>query len=171
MESRLAGQTVVVIGGSSGIGLETARQAHAAGAQVVLTARSQDRLESAARELEASYTSAFDAGDLTKLEQFFVDLPGPVDHVMLSAGGLVYVHRKNPARRFVAFRRGNRRKASRRRFDAHNHAYCGPSRDGGAARRSLRRCGRTHRISHRVLCFELPRKTGERFGIRRMNMH
>jgi len=34
----LAGQTVVVIGGSAGIGLETARRARAEGASVILTA-------------------------------------------------------------------------------------------------------------------------------------
>jgi short chain dehydrogenase len=45
-ESGLLGQIVVVIGGSSGIGLETARQARAAGAQVVLTARTEERLDS-----------------------------------------------------------------------------------------------------------------------------
>ena len=44
----LAGQTVVVIGGSSGIGLETARRARAEGASVVLTGRNPDRLERAA---------------------------------------------------------------------------------------------------------------------------
>ena len=87
----LGGQTVVVIGGSSGIGLETARQAHAAGAKVVLTARTSERLESAARELEAQYTEAFDANDLGRLEQFFKNLPGPIDHVMLTAGGPHYV--------------------------------------------------------------------------------
>src|SRR5262245_61455461 len=36
-EPELLGQTVVVIGGSSGIGLETARRARAEGADVVLT--------------------------------------------------------------------------------------------------------------------------------------
>ena len=38
-DPELAGQTVVVIGGSSGIGLETARRARAEGAEVILTAR------------------------------------------------------------------------------------------------------------------------------------
>src|SRR5262245_65054135 len=38
-EPELLGQTVVVIGGSAGIGLETARRAHAEGAKVILTAR------------------------------------------------------------------------------------------------------------------------------------
>lgn len=90
-EAKLLGQTVVVIGGTSGIGLETARQARAAGAQVVLTARSPERLDSVARELEARSTAAFDAADLGRLEQFFKDLPAPVDHVMLSAGGPAYM--------------------------------------------------------------------------------
>jgi NAD(P)-dependent dehydrogenase (short-subunit alcohol dehydrogenase family) len=41
----LAGQTVVVIGGSSGVGLETARLARGEGAHVILTARDPDRLQ------------------------------------------------------------------------------------------------------------------------------
>jgi NAD(P)-dependent dehydrogenase (short-subunit alcohol dehydrogenase family) len=84
-------QTVVVIGGTSGIGLETARHARAAGAELVLVARTQERLESVARELQARQTAAFDVGDLGRLEQFFKDLPSPVDHVMLTAGGPVYM--------------------------------------------------------------------------------
>lgn len=40
----LAGQTVVVIGGSGGIGLETARRARAEGADVVITASSRPAL-------------------------------------------------------------------------------------------------------------------------------
>jgi NAD(P)-dependent dehydrogenase (short-subunit alcohol dehydrogenase family) len=89
--SELQGRTVVIIGGSSGIGLETARQARAAGAELVLVARTQERLESVARELQARQTAAFDADDLGQLEQFFKDLPSPVDHVMLSAGGPAYI--------------------------------------------------------------------------------
>src|SRR5215472_6677065 len=42
-ERDLLGQTVVVIGGSSGIGLETARLARARGADIILTARNPDR--------------------------------------------------------------------------------------------------------------------------------
>ena len=48
-EPGLPGQTVVVIGGSAGIGRETARRARAEGASVVLTGRNPDRLERAAR--------------------------------------------------------------------------------------------------------------------------
>ena len=43
-EQQLTGQTVVVLGGSSGIGLETARRARDEGADVILTARDPDRL-------------------------------------------------------------------------------------------------------------------------------
>ena len=46
-ERDLRGQTVVVIGGSSGIGLETARLARAKGADIILTARNPDRLHRA----------------------------------------------------------------------------------------------------------------------------
>ena len=50
-EPRLLGQTVVVIGGSAGIGFETARLAGSEGADVVLAARDAKRLEQAARDL------------------------------------------------------------------------------------------------------------------------
>ena len=82
----LAGETVVVIGGSAGIGIETARRARAEGAKVILTGRNPERLQSAATELEAHTTSTFDASDPGALEQFFAGLPGPVDHVMVTAG-------------------------------------------------------------------------------------
>ena len=86
----LLGQTVVVIGGSSGIGLETARLARAHGADVILAARNPDRLRDAAHDVDARHTAAFDATDLARLEQFFAELPGPVDHVMITGGGPYY---------------------------------------------------------------------------------
>jgi len=86
----LLGQTVVVIGGSSGMGLETARLARARGADIVLTARDPDRLRNAARQVDARSTTAFDATDLARLERFFEDLPGPVDHVMVTGRGPYY---------------------------------------------------------------------------------
>jgi NAD(P)-dependent dehydrogenase (short-subunit alcohol dehydrogenase family) len=49
LRPELAGQTVVAISGSAGIGLETARQARAEGAEVILTARRPDRLNPAAK--------------------------------------------------------------------------------------------------------------------------
>jgi NAD(P)-dependent dehydrogenase (short-subunit alcohol dehydrogenase family) len=86
----LAGQTVVVIGGSAGIGLDTARRARAEGADVILTARNPDRLEQAAREVGAERTAAFDANDTASLETFFRDLPMAIDHVMVTGPGPRY---------------------------------------------------------------------------------
>jgi NAD(P)-dependent dehydrogenase (short-subunit alcohol dehydrogenase family) len=88
-QPELAGQIVVVIGGSSGIGLETARRARSEGADVVLTGRDPARLQKAANELDALST-AFDATDQVQLEGFFRDLPHPIDHVMVTAGGSYY---------------------------------------------------------------------------------
>ena len=86
----LGGQTVVVIGGSAGIGLETARRAREEGADVVLTGRDPDRLEQAAMEVDAQSTAAFDATDPDLLGRFFRDLDGPIDHVMVSGSGPYY---------------------------------------------------------------------------------
>jgi NAD(P)-dependent dehydrogenase (short-subunit alcohol dehydrogenase family) len=89
-EPELAGQTVVLIGGSSGIGLETAKRARAEGAEVILTGRKPDRLSQAAQEVGAQRTAAFDATDTDALRRFFQDLPAPIDHVMVTAGGPAY---------------------------------------------------------------------------------
>ena len=63
----LLGQTVVVIGGSSGIGLETARRARSEGAGLILTGRDRERLERAAGEVEALKVATFDATDPVSL--------------------------------------------------------------------------------------------------------
>ena len=89
-EPQLLRQTVVVIGGSSGIGLETARRARAEGAHVVLTGRNPERLQHAALELGALRSAAFDATDFARLQRFFDELSTPVDHVMITAGGPYY---------------------------------------------------------------------------------
>jgi NAD(P)-dependent dehydrogenase (short-subunit alcohol dehydrogenase family) len=89
-EPELLGQTVVVIGGSAGIGLETARRARVEGADVILTGRNLDRLKKAATELGAMSTATFDANDLAALEGFFEHLEAPIDHVMVTAGGPYY---------------------------------------------------------------------------------
>jgi D-arabinose 1-dehydrogenase-like Zn-dependent alcohol dehydrogenase len=78
-EPELLGQTVVVIGGSAGIGLDTARRARAEGADVILTGRNANRLKKAASELGALSTATF-----------FEGLEAPIDHVMVTAGGPYY---------------------------------------------------------------------------------
>jgi NAD(P)-dependent dehydrogenase (short-subunit alcohol dehydrogenase family) len=89
-EPELVGQTVVVIGGSAGIGLETARRALAEGADVVLAGRNPDRLEQAASELGVTRTGTLDANDSASLEDFFGQLERPIDHVLVTAGSPYY---------------------------------------------------------------------------------
>jgi NAD(P)-dependent dehydrogenase (short-subunit alcohol dehydrogenase family) len=89
-EPELGGQTVVVIGGSSGIGLETARRARAEGADVILAGRNPDRLKKAADAVGAFSTAMLDANDQDALEAFFAGLGRPIDHVMVTTGGPYY---------------------------------------------------------------------------------
>jgi NAD(P)-dependent dehydrogenase (short-subunit alcohol dehydrogenase family) len=84
-EPQLLGQTIVVIGGSAGIGLETARLARGEGADVVVTGRSRDRLEQAAREVGARSSAVFDADDAADVKRFFDEVPAPIDHVLVAA--------------------------------------------------------------------------------------
>jgi NAD(P)-dependent dehydrogenase (short-subunit alcohol dehydrogenase family) len=86
----LLDQTVIVIGGSAGIGLETARRARAEGAKLILTGRNPERLQRAASEVDALSTAAFDATEPAQLEQFFRGLTTTIDHVMVTAGRPYY---------------------------------------------------------------------------------
>lgn len=85
----LVGQTVVVIGGSSGIGLETARHARAEGADLILTALDAQKLHSIGHDLGAR-VAAFDATSFARLEQFFDEMTTPVDHVLVTGPGPYY---------------------------------------------------------------------------------
>ena len=87
---QLVGQTVVVIGGTAGVGLETARLARAEGADVVLTARDPEHVRAVGEELGALRTDAFDATDFDRLERFFDGLPTPIDHVLVTGPGPYY---------------------------------------------------------------------------------
>ena len=59
---QLAGQTLLVIGGSSGIGLETARRAHAQGASVIITARDPARVHRAGLQYADIVTTWWNGG-------------------------------------------------------------------------------------------------------------
>jgi NAD(P)-dependent dehydrogenase (short-subunit alcohol dehydrogenase family) len=83
-------QTVVAIGGSLGIGLETARLAREEGADVILVARDPERLQRAGHDLGARSIAAFDATDFKQLAKFFGELPGPIDHVLVTGPGPYY---------------------------------------------------------------------------------
>jgi NAD(P)-dependent dehydrogenase (short-subunit alcohol dehydrogenase family) len=83
--SVLEGATVVVIGGSSGIGLATAQAAGDAGAEVVVTGRSADRLRDAAAVLgHGVRTVALGSVDEDGTMALFDGLER-VDHVFVAA--------------------------------------------------------------------------------------
>jgi NAD(P)-dependent dehydrogenase (short-subunit alcohol dehydrogenase family) len=85
----MKGSIVVVLGGTSGIGLETARLARAADAEVVVTGRDQARLDAARDELGATAVR-LELDDDAAVTRFFGDLPDPVDHVLVSGSGPFY---------------------------------------------------------------------------------
>ncbi|WP_382305380.1 SDR family oxidoreductase [Herbiconiux sp. UC225_62] len=92
MTESLAGQNIVVLGGTAGIGLAVARQALEAGAAVTVTGRDAARLSGALDALPGAKGQAFDADDPEALADFFAALDRPVDHVFVSAGGPYYGH-------------------------------------------------------------------------------
>jgi NAD(P)-dependent dehydrogenase (short-subunit alcohol dehydrogenase family) len=79
----LAGQAVVVIGGSAGIGREITRQAMAQRADVTITGRDPERL--AASDHGDAKTAVLDAHDEAALDRFFSRL-GSVDHIVSMVG-------------------------------------------------------------------------------------
>src|ERR1700716_3034071 len=82
----LAGKKVVVVGGSSGIGLATAELAKREGADVILASRNVDRLDAVAARWNAIAIPA----DVTS-DESIVNLfrrCGPVDHVVVTAAQL-----------------------------------------------------------------------------------
>ena len=82
----LQGKKVLVVGGSSGIGLGIAKVARDSGATVTIASRSGEKLAAALRSLGGGAQSrVLDAGDDAAVEAFFAD--GIVwDHIATSAG-------------------------------------------------------------------------------------
>ncbi|MDG1204044.1 MAG: SDR family oxidoreductase [Pseudomonadales bacterium] len=82
----LTGKNIVVIGGTSGIGLATAIQANEEGAKVWAVGRSEERVKSAASQFPNINFSACDTHDLEGLAQLFKSV-GTVDHIVGAATG------------------------------------------------------------------------------------
>jgi NAD(P)-dependent dehydrogenase (short-subunit alcohol dehydrogenase family) len=77
---------VVVIGGSSGIGYEVARQARASGADLLITGRDKPKLAAAAERIRGNVTTeVLDAHDEMALEAFFSSLDA-ADHLVSMVG-------------------------------------------------------------------------------------
>jgi NAD(P)-dependent dehydrogenase (short-subunit alcohol dehydrogenase family) len=82
-----SGRTVVVTGGNSGLGLETARAFAAAGAHVVLAVRDRARGEQAAAGLPGSVEARrLDLADLASVREFAAAWTGDLDVLVANAG-------------------------------------------------------------------------------------
>jgi len=85
MSSKLNHTRILVVGGSSGIGLATAAAAAEAGAAITIASRSQTKLDSALAKLgKTARAVVLDTGDAAAVERFFAD-EAPWDHVIVSA--------------------------------------------------------------------------------------
>src|SRR5215510_2283000 len=94
MGRSLSGSRVLVLGGSSGIGLATATAAAEAGAKVTLASRSNDKVNAAAAQAgHGAVGTALDTTDDAALEAFFSSQP-EWDHIVVSvaAGRSAGIH-------------------------------------------------------------------------------
>jgi NAD(P)-dependent dehydrogenase (short-subunit alcohol dehydrogenase family) len=82
----LAGKKVVVVGGSSGIGLATAELAKQQGADVIIASRNAAKLDEVAARLKVTAIAADVTSDDSVAELF--RKAGPVDHVVVTAAQL-----------------------------------------------------------------------------------
>jgi NAD(P)-dependent dehydrogenase (short-subunit alcohol dehydrogenase family) len=76
---------VVIVGGSSGIGLATARRLLAAGMNVTITGRSAERIDQARRSLAGADAVVMDAAATDTLKAAFGRI-GAFDHLVLALG-------------------------------------------------------------------------------------
>ncbi|MER6946315.1 SDR family oxidoreductase [Nonomuraea sp. NPDC000554] len=78
---------VVIVGGTTGIGLETASLLAGSGAEVVITGRSPERVEQALKQLgDRASGEAVDACDSAAMRAFFARI-GEIDHVVITVTG------------------------------------------------------------------------------------
>jgi len=91
MSKKLEGKIALVTGGTSGIGLATAKRFVAEGAQVIITGRRKEALATAVQEIGSQATGiAADSGKLADLDRLYSEIKqkfGRLDIVFANAGG------------------------------------------------------------------------------------
>lgn len=91
-ENGLQNKRVVILGGSSGIGLAVAEQAASQGAEVVIASSNSERVQKAVESVGGKVQGhALDLSDEQAVETFFTKL-GSFDHLVFTAGDSLYQH-------------------------------------------------------------------------------
>lgn len=91
-ENGLRGKRVVILGGSSGIGLAVAEQAASRGAEVVIVSSNAERLQKAIESVgRDAKGQVVDVSDEPAVETFFTKL-GAFDHLVFTAGDSLHLH-------------------------------------------------------------------------------
>src|SRR5580658_9827471 len=91
-ENSFENKRVVVVGGSSGIGLAVAEEAASQGAKIVIASSNAERIQKAIQSIggEAQGESV-DVSDESAVESFFAKL-GAFDHLVFTAGDSLHLH-------------------------------------------------------------------------------
>src|ERR1700727_2902318 len=91
-ENGLKAKRVIVLGGSSGIGLAVAEQASSQGADVVVASSNPDRIQKAVQSLGGRVEGeTADLSDEHAIAGLFTRL-GPIDHLVFTAGDNLHLH-------------------------------------------------------------------------------
>src|SRR5246127_5496411 len=84
---------VVIVGGSSGIGLAVAKEAASQGAEVVIVSSNAERVQEAVRSIGGNVRGeAIDVSDEKAVEAFFTKI-GAIDHLVFTAGDSLQLHK------------------------------------------------------------------------------
>src|SRR5260370_38564089 len=81
----LIGQKIVVVGGTSGIGLAVARKGADCGAEVYIGSSSAEKLTSVLSSLQGVRGAAVDVGNEESVSHFFSSL-SEIDHIVSTVG-------------------------------------------------------------------------------------
>jgi NAD(P)-dependent dehydrogenase (short-subunit alcohol dehydrogenase family) len=91
-ENDFQNQRVVIVGGSSGIGLAVAQEAASLGAEVVIVSSNAERVQEAIKSIKGkTQGQAVDVSNEGAVESFFANL-GAFDHLVFTAGDSLQLH-------------------------------------------------------------------------------